>query len=254
MSGTALTAQDVWAGYGGQPVLAGAGLSVAPGETVGVIGRSGAGKSTLVQVMLGRHKATQGRTTYGARPVTKMSRKETKAFRSAVRAVHQEGLSGADPRATVAKLLTGTLNDARKAGRATGQEPADVLARVGLEPRYLDRTLYSLSGGERQRVVLADALATRPEILVLDEPATALDPALRDAVADTLVSLADSGVGLLVVSHDLRMVDRLAATVHVLAEGRVVESGTLRQLLTDPQHEDTRGIAEAYPEAVGAFR
>jgi ABC-type glutathione transport system ATPase component len=252
--GTPLVAHDVWAGYGGQPVLAGASISVAPGETVGLIGRSGAGKSTLVQVLLGRHKTTQGRATYGGRPVGKMSRKEAKAFRSVVRAVHQEGLAGADPRSSVAKLLGGTLNDARKAGRATGLEPADMLVRVGLEARYLDRTLYSLSGGERQRVVLADALATRPEILVLDEPATALDPALRDAVADQLVALAEAGVGLLVVSHDLRMVDRLASTMHVLAEGRVVESGPLRTLLTDPQHDDTRALAEAFPEAVGSFR
>ncbi|RMI12476.1 ABC transporter ATP-binding protein [Cellulomonas triticagri] len=254
MSGTALAATDVWAGYGGQPVLQGATLSVAPGETVGIIGRSGAGKSTLVQVLLGRHKATSGRATYGARPVGKMSRKETKAFRSVVRAIHQEGLVGVDPRTTVARLLKGTLDDARKAGRPTGQEPADVLARVGLEGRYLDRTLYSLSGGERQRVVLADALATRPEILVLDEPATALDPALRDAVADELAGLAEAGVGLLVVSHDLRLVDRLAATVHVLGEGRVVETGPLGTLLREPQHDETKALAEAYPEAVASFR
>jgi ABC-type glutathione transport system ATPase component len=129
-----------------------------------------------------------------------------------------------------------------------------VLARVGLEPRYLPRTLHSLSGGEKQRLALADALASRPEILVLDEPATALDPALREAVADQLVDLAAVGVGLLVVSHDLRMVDRLTDTVHVLADGQIVESGPLRRLLAEPQHEDTRELAEAFPEAVGAFR
>lgn len=249
-----LAAHDVWAGYGGSPVLAGVTLSVAPGQTVGLIGRSGAGKSTLVQVLLGRHTTTQGRATHGARPVAKMSRRETKGFRSVVRAVHQEGLAGADPRSSVEKLLKGTLTDARKAGRATGQDPEDVLARVGLGSRYVTRTLRSLSGGEKQRVILANALATRPEILVLDEPATALDPALRDAVADQLVGLAESGVGLLVVSHDLRMVDRLVDTVHVLAEGRIVESGPLHTLLADPQHDDTRGLAQALPEAVGAFR
>ncbi|MBU5421879.1 ATP-binding cassette domain-containing protein [Cellulomonas hominis] len=251
---TALAAHDVWAGYGGAPVLAGASLSVEPGQTVGLIGRSGAGKSTLVQVLLGRHKATQGRATWGGRPVAKMSRKEAKAFRSVVRAVHQDGIVGVDSRTSVQKVLAATLNDARKAGRATGQEPADVLARVGLAPRYLDRTLHSLSGGEKQRLALADALATRPEVLVLDEPATALDPALREQVADELVAIAGTGVGLLVVSHDLRLVDRLAGTVHVLAEGRVVESGTVRTLLSDPQHEETRELAEAFPEAVGAFR
>ncbi|HEY0187380.1 MAG TPA: ATP-binding cassette domain-containing protein [Cellulomonas sp.] len=254
MSGAALAAADVWAGYGGTPVLQGVSLSVAPGETVGLIGRSGVGKSTLVDTMLGRLKVSQGRATYGGRTVSRLSRKETKAFRATVRAVHQEGLSGADPRATVDKLLSGTLGDARKAGRATGQQPADVLAAIGMEPRYLERTLHSLSGGERQRVVLANALATRPEILVLDEPATALDPGLRDAVTERVAALTAAGVGLLVVSHDLRLVDRLASTVHVVSDGRIVESGPLRTLLTDPQHEDTRALAEALPEAVGTFR
>jgi len=251
---TALVAHDVRAGYGGAPVLDGVSLSVEPGQTVGLIGPSGAGKSTLVQVLLGRLKATQGRATWGGRPVARMSRKEAKAFRSVVRAVHQDGIVGVDSRTPVRKVLAATLTDARKAGRATGLEPEDVLARVGLGPRYLDRSLHSLSGGEKQRLALADALATRPEVLVLDEPATALDPALREQVADQLVGLADSGVGLLVVSHDLRLVDRLAQTVHVLAEGRLVESGTVRSLLSDPQHPQTRELAEAFPEAVGAFR
>ncbi|MEV7973951.1 ATP-binding cassette domain-containing protein [Cellulomonas sp. NPDC089187] len=254
MSGTALTAQDVWAGYGGAPVLAGIDLSIAPGETVGLIGRSGAGKSTLIQVLLGLNKPTQGRATYGGRTVTRLSRKEKKGFRATVRAVHQEGLSGADPRMTVERLLLNTLGDARKAGLATGQQPEDVLATVGMEPRFLTRTLQSLSGGERQRVVLANALATRPEILILDEPATALDLALRDTVTDRIAELTNAGVGLLVVSHDLRMVDRLTATTHVLAEGRIVESGPVRHLMADPQHAETRALAEALPDAIGGLR
>lgn len=254
MTGTPLVAQEVWAGYGGAPVLSGVDLSIAPGETVGLIGRSGAGKSTLVQVLLGLNKPTHGRATYGGRTVSRLSRKEKKGFRATVRAVHQEGLSGADPRMTVERLLLNTLNDARKAGLATGQHPADVLATVGMEERFTSRTLQSLSGGERQRVVLANALATRPEILILDEPATALDPGLRDTVTDRIAELTAAGVGLLVVSHDLRMVDRLTTVTHVLAEGKIVESGPVRQLMADPQHEETRALAEALPEAIGGLR
>lgn len=253
MNGAALVAQDVWAGYGGAPVLAGIDLTVAPGQTVGLIGRSGIGKSTLVQVLLGLNKPTQGRATYGGRTVSRLSRKEKKAFKATVRAVKQDGLVGYEPRTTVERLLTTTLNDARKAGRATGQDATEALDVVGMA-HYRHRTLQSLSGGERQRVALANALASRPEILMLDEPATALDPALRDQVTDRVAALTAAGVGLLVVSHDLRMVDRLADTVHVLAEGRLVESGPLRQLLADPQHEDTRALAEALPEAVGGLR
>nr|WP_169166595.1 ATP-binding cassette domain-containing protein [Cellulomonas taurus] len=254
VSHSSVVAQEVWAGYGGASVLTGVDLSISPGETVGLIGRSGAGKSTLVQVLLGLNKPTHGRATYGGRPVSRLSRKEKKAFRATVRVVHQEGLSGADPRTTVERLLLNTLNDARKAGLATGQEPTDVLATVGMEPRFLSRTLSSLSGGERQRVVLANALATRPEILILDEPATALDPGLRDTVTDRIAELTAAGVGLLVVSHDLRMVDRLTSVTHVLAEGKIVESGPVRQLMSHPQHEETRALAEALPEAIGGLR
>ncbi|GIG23846.1 ABC transporter ATP-binding protein [Cellulomonas denverensis] len=254
MTGTPLVAQQVWAGYGGAPVLTGVDLTLAPGDTIGLIGSSGAGKSTLIRVLLGLNKPTQGRATYGGRTVSRLSRKEKKHFRTTVRAVHQEGLSGADPRTSVERLLLNTLNDARKAGLATGQQPADVLATVGMEPRFLARTLQSLSGGERQRVVLANALATRPEILILDEPATALDPALRDTVTDRIAELTAAGVGLLVVSHDLRMVDRLTSVTHVLAEGRIVESGPVRRLMTEPQHEETRALAEALPEAIGGLR
>ncbi len=253
-AGSRLVARDLWAGYGGAPVLAGVDLTLEPGSAIGIIGRSGVGKTTLAQAMLGHVKPTQGRVTFNERTVSRMSRKDTKAFRAVVRAVHQDGLGGVDPRTTVERVLNGALQDARKAGRATGQDVPEVLALSGLGEHYAARTFTSLSGGERQRVALAHALATRPDLLVLDEPATALDPALRDQVTERVAALVASGVGLLVVSHDLRMVDRLTTTVHVLAEGTLVESGPLRDVLGDPQHPDTRALAEALPDAVGTFR
>jgi ABC-type glutathione transport system ATPase component len=124
-----------------------------------------------------------------------------------------------------------------------------------LEPRFLDRRLRTLSGGERQRLTLALALSTRPEILILDEPTTALDPTLKDKVSARLRDLiAEREIGLLVFSHDLDLLARLCAQVHVLAEGTFVETGTPRDLLVSPQHPATRDIAEAYPEAVRALR
>ncbi|WP_448062217.1 ABC transporter ATP-binding protein [Cellulomonas hominis] len=250
-----LSAQDVWAGYGSQPVLAGIDLTLQPGDALGIIGRSGVGKSTLVDVLLGTLKPTQGRVTFDSRAVARLSRKETKSFRTIVRVVHQNGMVGVDPRHTVDKVLSGALDDARRAGRATGRTTADVLDLVALEQRLSGRTVSSLSGGERQRVALARALSTRPDLLILDEPLTALDPALREQVTQTVTELvAREGVGVLVVSHDLRLVERLARSVHVLAEGRLVESGTLREVLAHPQHPDTKELAAALPEAVGAFR
>lgn len=249
-----LVAHDLWAGYGGAPVLAGIDLTLKPGDAVGIIGRSGVGKTTLAQAMLGRVKPTQGRVTFNERTVSRLSRKDAKAFHAVVRAVHQDGLAGIDPRSTVERVLGGALQDARKAGRATGQDVTEVLSLSGLGEQFAARTYMSLSGGERQRVALAHALATRPDILVLDEPATALDQALRDQVTERVAALTASGVGLLVVSHDLRLVDRLTTTVHVLAEGALVESGPLREVLAHPQHPDTQALAEALPDAVGMFR
>lgn len=247
-----LEATDVWAGYGGPPVLAGIDLTLRPGDAVGLLGRSGVGKSTLVEVLGGGMQPYQGHVTLDGVPVGKTPRRRRKEVRARLRTVHQNGLAGIDGQRTVEQTILDAFKEARKAGRTTSNDVEQALGVVGMPIRFVTRRVGSLSGGERQRVAIARALATRPDLLLLDEPLTAVDQSMREELATDLRDIIRAdGIGLLVASHDVRLLDRLTTTVHVLAEGRFVESGPVRDLLRDPQHEETRELAASVPELVG---
>ncbi|MCK9792755.1 ATP-binding cassette domain-containing protein [Isoptericola sp. 4D.3] len=254
-----LRAADLVVGYGGPAILDGVDLALLPGaEPVGVVGESGAGKSTLVQALLGQIRIREGHVTYEGRTVAKLGRRDKKKFRAAVRTVAQNGLD-VDLRWTVERAVSGALSDARKAGRASGRTVADLLDDVALEPHFAKRTVYSLSGGEKQRLALALALATRPGALLLDEPLTAVDPAMRGEIVRRLTDATRAeGTAVLLVSHDVELVGRLCPTVHVLADGRFVASGPLGDVLAagteDDAHPAVRGLAEAAPLAAQRFR
>ena len=244
-----LQATDVHAGYGGPPVLAGVDLTLRPGDAVGLLGRSGVGKSTLVEILGGSMRADQGHVTLDGVPVGKTPRRRRKEVRARLRTVHQNGIAGVDVQRTVEETILDAFKEARKAGRTTDNDVEAALAVVGLPIRFVTRRVGTLSGGERLRVAIAQALATRPDLLLLDEPLTAVEQTLREEVADEVRALVRAdGIGLLVASHDLRLLERLTDHVLVLAEGRIVESGPLRTVLQDPQHPDTKALVEALPD------
>ncbi|WP_265520446.1 ABC transporter ATP-binding protein [Oerskovia flava] len=251
-----LRANGLWAGYGGHEVLRGIDIELSRGaEPVGIVGPSGAGKTTVVRALLGDVKPTRGTATYASRTVSKLSRRDKKVFKTTVRAVSQNGLVGVEPRWTVTRTLDSALTDARKAGRANGQSATELLALVALEERYATRVVHSLSGGEKQRLALALALATRPDVLLLDEPLTAVDPTMRgDVVRSLLDVVSDLGTAVLLVSHDLEVVERMCPTVHVLADGEFVASGPLRDVLATGEHPVVRELAHHAPLAAQRFR
>ncbi len=251
-----LSASGIVAGYTSRPSIDGVSVELSKGApALGITGASGVGKTTLANVLYGQLKPAAGRVTFDGAAVSKLRLGAKKRFQTTVRKVSQNGFFGLDGESTVRRVVEDDLKAARKAGRATGESVEQILDTMFLEPRFLDRRLRTLSGGERQRLTLALALSTRPEILILDEPTTALDPTLKDKVSARLRDLiAEREIGLLVFSHDLDLLARLCAQVHVLAEGTFVETGTPRDLLVNPQHPATRDIAEAYPEAVRALR
>ncbi|MCA5895106.1 ATP-binding cassette domain-containing protein [Isoptericola sp. NEAU-Y5] len=250
-----LRATDLVVGYGGPAVLEGVDLElVAGGAPVGVVGESGAGKSTLVQALGGQIRIREGHVTFEGRTVSRLSRRDKKRFRAAVRTVAQNGLD-VDPRWTVERAVAEALKDARKAGRTSGQTVADLLDDVALPHGFAPRTVHTLSGGEKQRLALALALATRPEALLLDEPLTAVDPAMRGEVVRRLTEVADEiGTAVLLVSHDVELVDRLCPTVHVMAEGMFVASGALRDVFAEAAHPAVADLAENAPLAAQRFR
>lgn len=245
-----IVATDLRAGYEGQEVISGISLTIARrAPAVGIIGPSGVGKSTVVRALLGIVKPYGGTVTYLGRTVSRLRRGEKKEFAGAVRRVSQDGVPTTDPRLTASNYLKGALKVARKAGRTHPTTIEGLLEFVALEQSFAERTLVTMSGGERQRLALAHALATRPDVLVLDEPLTAIDPGLRAVVLRRLKELTtDLGISVLMVSHDLEAIDRLCETVHVLADGTFVATGTLSAILAAPStHPVVADLAAAAP-------
>ncbi|HLS14438.1 MAG TPA: ATP-binding cassette domain-containing protein [Beutenbergiaceae bacterium] len=255
-SAPVLRADDLSAGYPGVPVLQGLDLEVRAGQPpTGVIGPSGVGKTTLVHALRGSLKPTSGSVTYNGRAVHRLRGKDKKQFNGEVRAVSQYSMTITDPKITAGGVLKNALREARKAGRTHATPIDELLDAAGLAAHFTDRRMITLSGGERQRVALASALATRPEILLLDEPLTAVDPQARRTMATRLGDMAITlGTGILLLSHDLDLVAQMCPQVHVLAEDGIVASGSLPEVLATSQHSVVRDFAEAAPRANQPFR
>lgn len=250
-----LKATDLYLTYGNGYIFDGLSIEVEAGAPpVGLIGPSGVGKTTLIAALAGELKPPRGSVTFDGRPVARLRMKSKAEFRARVRTVSQYSMTISDPRITAERRLRDAKKIARRGGRSHGTLVEDMLAAVGLDDEGY-RPMITLSGGERQRVALATALATRPEILLLDEPLTALDPHSRAAMTRHLGDLiADLGIGVLLASHDLELVDRLCPSVHALAEGHIIASGPLGEILKNPEHDSLRELAEAAPLAVQRFR
>lgn len=251
-----LTATAVHAGYPGEEVLRGIDLTLTAGEPpLGLLGASGSGKTTLLSTLSGEHSPSSGQITWDGRSVAKLRGKDKRRFRAAVRFVSQYAMSISDPRETVRSRLELAAKEARKGGRTHSVSPAELLESVGLAEHYLPRTMRTLSGGETQRVALATALATRPEILVLDEPMTAVDPSTRERISATLAeTIRRLGIGTLIASHDLELLQRLCPEILFLGEGRILARGSLDEVLSHTEHEEIRDLAEANLVAVQRFR
>ncbi|WP_029252048.1 ABC transporter ATP-binding protein [Paraoerskovia marina] len=252
---TTLSARDLWAGESSD-VVRGVSLDLTPGQSpVGLIGPMGSGKSSLLFAMLGLTKPRGGTVTWGGSTVHRLRGSRKKQFGAAVRRVSQNGIPVADRRSTASRELTRALATARRTGRSSSATVEDLMDLVLLGPQHDSRPIATLSGGEQQRLALALALATRPEILVLDEPLSAVDPAMRGEIARLLSSVVeDDGIAVLLATHDLELVERLCPTVHVLADGTFVASGSMRDILAAPEHPAVRDLAEAAPRAVQRFR
>lgn len=251
-----LKAADLYLTYGSGYVLEGLAIEIESGAPpVGLIGPSGVGKTTLIGVLTGDVKAPRGTVTFDGRPVQRLRMKSKSDFKARVRAVSQYSMTVSDPRATPRRVLMDAMKVARRGGRSHATPSEEMLGAVGLAEGLADRTMITLSGGERQRVALAKALATRPEILLLDEPLTALDPNSRGDITRGLREMiASLGIGVLLASHDLELVERLCPTVHAMGDGKIVASGPMRQILDNPENPMLRELAEAAPLAVQRFR
>ncbi|MCW8098214.1 ABC transporter ATP-binding protein [Streptomyces tauricus] len=224
-------------------------LSVAPGETVGIIGETGSGKSTFARTVLGLVRASAGRIVIGGEDVGAYGGRQWRRLRrrGIVQYVFQDPLRSLDPDLTVEESLIEPLLIQGVARQEATARARTFLARVQLSEELLDRLPGELSGGQRQRVAVARALVTEPKLIILDEPVSALDSANRVQILQILKDLRAAGVALVFISHDLGSVAGVADRIAVLYQGELVEVGAAREVITAPRHVYTRLLVGSAP-------
>jgi oligopeptide/dipeptide ABC transporter ATP-binding protein len=239
--------------------LDGVDFSVRAGEIVALVGESGSGKTTLARTLTGLQPPTRGEVRVDGDPLRYRGR-DLKSFRRRVQMVLQDPAGALNPRHTVYEsvaegLRLHGLSRRHPDGRTEEQQVADALSAAGLRPpeQLFLRFPHELSGGQRQRVLVAGALAVRPEILVADEPVSALDASIRGEVLAMLLRLREElGLGVLVVTHDLGLAWNIADRTAVMYLGRVVEAGPTEDVLTAPRHPYTQALLSVVPESAHA--
>ncbi|MBT2485467.1 MULTISPECIES: ABC transporter ATP-binding protein [unclassified Microbacterium] len=236
-----------------QTALAPTDLDIVEGSSVGIIGESGSGKSTLVRLLLGLDRPTGGTVLVDGRPVdASASAKSLHWLRRQTGLVFQDPYASLDPRMTAGQIIAEPLwaLDIDGDRRARVRE---VLAQVGLEPEMADRYPHEFSGGQRQRIAIARAIVHRPRILVGDEPLSALDVTVRAQILELLIELRrTTDLTLVLVSHDIGVVQNLCDTVVVMKDGHIVERGTTDAVLLHPQHDYTKALLAAIPVIPGS--
>jgi peptide/nickel transport system ATP-binding protein len=234
-----------------QPVtaVAGASLDVGPGEIVGLVGESGCGKSSVARAAVGLLAPTAGSITLNGEPVVPIGHATRSRQQARLQMVFQDPFSSLNPRRRIAAQLTDTQRTLGiAAGTPAPTRVAELLEMVGMSPTVAGRYPHQLSGGQRQRVAIARALSAEPSVIVLDEPLSALDASAQAQIANLLTTLArELRIGMLLISHDLAIVNQVADRVSVMYLGRVVERGPTGPLWSNPRHPYTEALIGAIP-------
>ncbi|WP_248958947.1 dipeptide ABC transporter ATP-binding protein [Sphaerisporangium perillae] len=226
------------------------------GETLGIVGESGSGKTTTARIALSLLAPTSGEVLLHGESWSTLPPRRRRPLRKRIGVVYQDPLNSFDPRWSVGRITIDalTMGNRPPSSRAEARERAvRLLEQVGLGDQHFDAAPLRLSGGQRQRVAIARALAPEPEVIVCDEPVSALDVSIQAQVLDLLTDLQDElGVSYLFISHDLGVIHHMSDRILVMKDGQVVESGTADDVFRRPQHPYTQRLLTALPRLVPA--
>ncbi len=234
----------------------GVSFDVLPGETVGLVGESGCGKSTLGKTILRLLDPSEGSIRLNGQEISDLGQAALVPFRRRMQMVFQDPFGSLNPRQTIGTLLETPLKVHGLGNRATRrQQVQEMLARVGLPATAADRYPHEFSGGQRQRIGIARALVLQPELVICDEPVSALDLSIQAQILNLLADLKrDLGLSYLFISHDLSVVRYFTDRVLVMYRGRIVESADHATLWRSPKHPYTRALLASVPRADPSHR
>jgi oligopeptide/dipeptide ABC transporter ATP-binding protein len=227
----------------------GVSLSIRPGETLGLVGESGSGKSTIGRALLRKHAVSSGTIRFRGEDITHLRGKGLKAMRRNMQPVFQDPYATLNPRMSIGEIIAEPLVVHRLAkGSELRERVAELLRLVGLSPDFVDRAPQGFSGGQRQRIGIARALALSPQLIIADEPISALDVSIRAQIVNLFKDLQDRlGVAFLFIAHDLAIVRHISHRIVILYAGRIMEEGTSAQIFQAPRHPYTRALIASIP-------
>ena len=235
--------------------LNGVSVQLPLGQTLGIVGESGCGKSTLARIIVGLENPTTGRITWNGAPIFNKTDNQIKSHHSKIQLVFQDPYSSLNPRQRIGQCISEVIETHKLRKKPEIQARVDeLLLVVGIAPDLQHRYPHQLSGGQRQRVSIARALASEPDLLVLDEPVSALDVSVRADVMNLLFDLRlKFNLTYVFISHDLSMVRHISDFIAVMYLGKIVEFGVWSEVLENPKHPYTKALIAAMPnhELVG---